>query len=112
MSEVQVSTPFHLLPFSQQADIVKFALEQAQPHAAPSTKRTIEEAGLIGSSNDYDPDDIEEEEEEADEFITDPSSMLVDEESSLIAEVLKPTHTTTKVSIFFLVFMMLRYTLD
>ncbi|KAG1804345.1 hypothetical protein EV424DRAFT_1544678 [Suillus variegatus] len=99
MSEVQVLTPFHLLPFSQQADIVKFALEQAQPHAASSTKRMIEEAGLIGSSEDYDPDDIEEEEEEADEFVTDPSNMLVDEESFSIAEVLKPTRTTTKTSV-------------
>ncbi|KAG1866430.1 hypothetical protein C8R48DRAFT_672171 [Suillus tomentosus] len=70
--------------------------DSAWPHAASSTKRTIEEARLIGSSEDYDPDDIEEEEEEADEFVTDPSSMLVDEESSSIAEVLKPTRTTTK----------------
>ncbi|KAG2090358.1 uncharacterized protein F5147DRAFT_780314 [Suillus discolor] len=99
MSEVQVSTPFHLLPFSQQADIVRFALEQARPHAASSTKRTIEEAGLIGSSEDYDPDDIEEEEGEEDEFVTDSNSMLVNEESSSIVEVLKPTRTTTKTSV-------------
>ncbi|KAG2073169.1 hypothetical protein BDR04DRAFT_1116517 [Suillus decipiens] len=99
ISEVQVSMPFNLLLFSQQADIVRFALEQAQPHKVSSTKQTIEEAGLTGSSKDYNLDNIEvEEEEEEDAFITDPSSMLVDEESSLTAEVLEQTCTTAKTS--------------
>jgi len=30
LPDIPVSTPFNLLPFSQQADIVRFALEQAQ----------------------------------------------------------------------------------
>ncbi|KAG1818095.1 uncharacterized protein BJ212DRAFT_1479921 [Suillus subaureus] len=51
LSNIPISTPFNLLPFSQQADIVRFALEQAwQPCAVLSMKRIIEEAGLIGSS--------------------------------------------------------------
>ncbi|KAG1831212.1 hypothetical protein DFJ58DRAFT_736692 [Suillus subalutaceus] len=88
----------------QQADIVRFALEQArQPRAVSSTKRTIEEAELIGSSKDNNQDDEEEEggrrrrEEEEEEFIIDP--MLVYEESSSITRVPEKTHTTTKASL-------------
>ncbi|KAG1807393.1 hypothetical protein EV424DRAFT_1350677 [Suillus variegatus] len=51
--EAPAPIAFNLLPFSQQADIVRFALEQAQPRGVSSTKRTIDEAELVESSEEY-----------------------------------------------------------
>jgi hypothetical protein len=109
LPDIPVSTPFNLLPFSQQADIVRFALEQArQPHTVSSTKRTIEEAGLIGSSEDNsqdDDNDDDDEQEEQEEFVIDP--MLLNEESSSITEIPEQMRTTAKVSVYIYIFMML-----
>ncbi|KAG1807826.1 uncharacterized protein BJ212DRAFT_1303285 [Suillus subaureus] len=97
LSNIPVSTPFNLLLFSQQADIVRLALEQAQqPHAVLSMKRTIKEARLIGSSEDNNQDNNNEGEKE-EEFIIDP--MLVNKESSSITKVPEQMCTTTKTSV-------------
>ncbi|KAG2343981.1 hypothetical protein BDR05DRAFT_999529 [Suillus weaverae] len=106
LSDIPTSMPFNLLPFSQQANIVRFALEQPQqPRTVSSTKRMIEEARLMGPSednnqdndNDNDDNEGEEEEEEEEEFIID--TMLINEESSSITKVPKQMHTTTKTSV-------------
>ncbi|KAG1734388.1 uncharacterized protein EDB91DRAFT_1084050 [Suillus paluster] len=56
--EVPVLMPFNLLPFTQQANIVQFALEQAwSTHTVSSTKRPIDSVNLIGSSEDLDATD-------------------------------------------------------
>ncbi|KAG1870862.1 hypothetical protein F4604DRAFT_1926419 [Suillus subluteus] len=48
-----VSMPFNLLPFTQQAEIVRFAIEQVQStHTVSSTKRPIEAVDLISSSEE------------------------------------------------------------
>ncbi|KAG2336787.1 hypothetical protein BDR05DRAFT_1005574 [Suillus weaverae] len=81
LSNIPTSTPFNLLPLSQQADI-----------------RTIEEAGLMGSSEDNNQDnDNDNDEGEEEEFIIDP--MLINEESSSITKVPEQTRTTTKTSV-------------
>ncbi|KAG1734915.1 uncharacterized protein EDB91DRAFT_1250741 [Suillus paluster] len=56
--EVPVSTLFNLLPFTQQANIVQFTLEQARStHTVSSMKRPIDSVDLIGSSEDLDATD-------------------------------------------------------
>ncbi|KAG0694953.1 hypothetical protein DFH29DRAFT_880366 [Suillus ampliporus] len=56
--ETPVSTSFNSLPFTQQADIVRFALEQARStHTVSSKKRPIDSVDLIGSSEDLDATD-------------------------------------------------------
>jgi hypothetical protein len=61
----------------------------------------IEEARLIGSSEDNSQDNNnndDDEQEEQEEFIIDP--MLLNEESSSITEIPKQMRTTTKVSVY------------
>ncbi|KAG2739039.1 hypothetical protein P692DRAFT_20882136 [Suillus brevipes Sb2] len=58
-----VSMPFNLLPFTQQAEIVQFALEQAKPtRTGSSSKRPIEAVDLITLS--------EEDSDVADEYMS------------------------------------------
>jgi hypothetical protein len=90
-----VSTPFNLLPFTQQAEIVQFALEQAQSTrtGTSSSKRPIEAVDLITSS--------EEDSDAADEDIADVSydAMVLDAAHFMSPEV-EPARVTTKVSFF------------
>ncbi|KAG1886993.1 hypothetical protein F4604DRAFT_1675058 [Suillus subluteus] len=100
-----VPIPFNLLPYSQQADIVRFALEQAQPRRVSSTKRTIDEAELIESSEEFvsdcNEDAAEEDTDCRDTFKCDIDPMLLDEEpiSAKVEQVPKPMRTTTKTSV-------------
>jgi hypothetical protein len=76
-----VSTPFNLLPFTQQAEIVQFALEQAQStHTGRSSKRPIEAVDFITSS-DEDP-------------------YATDEDNADTPPEVKPARVTSKVGFF------------
>ncbi|KAG1798403.1 hypothetical protein EV424DRAFT_1352524 [Suillus variegatus] len=88
--EAPAPIAFNLLPFSQQADIIRFALEQAQPRRVSSTKRTIDEAELVESSEEY----MSNRGEDAAEEDTDHHDMF-----EHVEQVLKPMCTTTKTSV-------------
>ncbi|KAG1721167.1 uncharacterized protein EDB91DRAFT_1256633 [Suillus paluster] len=85
--EVPVSIPFNLLPFSQQAEIVTYALEQST-RTISVTKWTIKE---IDKEYDMDSD--------ADLMILDSEDVEVISPNSEVEEVPKPMHTTTKTSV-------------
>ncbi|KAG1717882.1 hypothetical protein EDD22DRAFT_964301, partial [Suillus occidentalis] len=89
-----VSMPFNLLPFTQQAEIVQFALEQAQSThtGTSSSKQPIEAVDLITSS--------EEDSDVADEDIADVSydTMVLDAAHFMSPEV-EPAWVTTKTSV-------------
>jgi hypothetical protein len=119
MPEALAPKSFNQLPYSQQADIVRFALEQVPPRGVSSTKRTIEEAELIESSEEYvsdhSEDAAEEDTDRRDTFkcVIDP--MLLDEEpiSANVEQIPKPMRITTKVSVgSIFILSILRYLLD
>ncbi|KAG2030118.1 hypothetical protein BDR03DRAFT_1017503 [Suillus americanus] len=103
--EAPVPISFNLLLYSQQADIVRFALEQAQPRRVLSTKRTIDGAELIESSEEFisdcNEDAAEEDTDCCDTFKCVIHPMLLDEEpiSTKVKQVPKPMRTTTKTSV-------------
>ncbi|KAG1837667.1 hypothetical protein F4604DRAFT_1999623 [Suillus subluteus] len=87
--EIPLTTPFNLLPFMQQAEIVRFALEQAQPRPISMSKRKIEDLVEYYSS--------EEEIANNDADVTSLDDMIVDPEdwlSSEIEDVPKSMRTT------------------
>ncbi|KAG1856021.1 hypothetical protein DFJ58DRAFT_727275 [Suillus subalutaceus] len=88
-----VSTPFNLLPFTQQAEIVQFALEQAQStRTGSSSKQPIEAVDLITSS--------EEDSNVADEDNADASfdAMVLNATHFMSPEV-EPAWVTSKTSV-------------
>lgn len=92
---LMVPTPFNLLPFTQQAEIVQFALEQAQStHTSSSSKRPIEAVDLISLS--------EEDSDVADKDNADASfdAMVLDSTHFMSPEV-EPAWVTSKVGFLF-----------
>ncbi|KAG2040102.1 hypothetical protein BDR03DRAFT_1008441 [Suillus americanus] len=88
-----VLMPFNLLPFTQQAEIVQFALEQAQStRTGSSSKRPIEAVDLITS--------FEEDSDVADENNADASfdAMVLDATHFISPEV-EPARVTSKTSV-------------
>ncbi|KAG1719818.1 uncharacterized protein EDB91DRAFT_1089096 [Suillus paluster] len=85
--EVPVSIPFNLLLFSQQAEIVTYALEQST-RTVSVAKRTIKEV-----EKEYDVDS------DADLMILDSEDVEVISPNSEVEEVPKPMRTTTKTSV-------------
>jgi hypothetical protein len=97
------------LPFTQQAEIVQFALEQAKPtRTGSSSKRPIEAVDLITSS--------EEDSDVADEYNADASfDAMVLDATHFMPEV-EPARVTSKVGFFFqiqyLILLILKFSID
>lgn len=91
MAEAPAIIPFNLLPFTQQADIVRFALEQPRAPISTTSKRKIEDlVGYYSSS-----------EEDIAPVVVDAELDLLSASEVEIEDVPKPMRTTgtAKVSI-------------